>query len=233
MPGKMIDIKATDGGSFQGFLATPDSGSGAGVIVLQEIFGINYFMRETCHRLAAQGYVALCPDLFWRQEPGVELSDMTEGEWGKAFGYYQGFDMDKGVADAGAALEQLRARNGCTGKVGAVGYCLGGMLAYLVGARTKADASVGYYGVGIQDALGEAANISGPHMMHIAELDQFVPPEAQTAIKDGLGSNAKVTIHSYANVDHAFARTGGEHFDAASATQANTRTAEFFAQHLT
>ena len=110
MPGKMIDIKATDGGSFQGFFATPDSGSGAGVIVLQEIFGINYFMRETCHRLAAQGYVALCPDLFWRQEPGVELSDMTEGEWGKAFGYYQGFDMDKGVADAGTALEQLRAR---------------------------------------------------------------------------------------------------------------------------
>ena len=232
MPGKMIDIKADDGGKFQGFLATPDSGSGAGVIVLQEIFGINYFMRETCHRLAAQGYVALCPDLFWRQEPGVELSDMTEGEWGKAFGYYQGFDMDKGIADAGDTLEQLRALDDCTGKVGAVGYCLGGMLAYLVGARTKADASVGYYGVGIQDALGEAANISGPHMMHIAELDQFVPPEAQTAIKGGLGSNAKVTIHSYANVDHAFARTGGEQFDAASATQANTRTAEFFAQHL-
>ncbi len=183
MPGKMIDIKAADGGSFQGFLATPDSGGGTGMIVLQEIFGINYFMRETCHRLAAQGYVALCPDLFWRQEPAIELSDMTEGEWGKAFGYYQGFDMDKGVADAGAAL-------------------------------------------------GEAANISGPHMMHIAELDQFVPPEAQTVIKDGLVGNAKVTIHSYANVDHAFARTGGEHFDAASATQANTRTAEFFAQHL-
>ena len=232
MPGKMIDIKAEDGGSFQGFLATPDSGAGAGVIVLQEIFGINYFMRATCHRLAAQGYLALCPDLFWRQEPNVELSDMTEGEWGKAFGYYQGFDMDNGVADAGAALEHLRGLEGCSGKVGAVGYCLGGMLAYLVGARTKADASVGYYGVGIQDALGEAANISGPHMMHIAELDQFVPPEAQSAIKDSLAGNAQVTIHSYANVDHAFARTGGEHFDTASAEQAHTRTAEFFARHL-
>ena len=157
---------------------------------------------------------------------------MSEGEWGKAFGFYQGFDMDNGVADAGAALEQLRGLEGCSGKVGAVGYCLGGMLAYLVGARTKADASVGYYGVGIQDALGEAANISGPHMMHIAELDQFVPPEAQSAIKDSLADNAQVTIHSYANVDHAFARTGGEHFDAASAEQANARTAEFFAQHL-
>ena len=232
MPGKMIDITAEDGGSFQGFLATPDSGGGAGVIVLQEIFGINYFIRETCHRLAAQGYMALCPDLFWRQEPGVELSDMTEGEWGKAFGFYQGFDMDKGVADASAALEQLRGTEGCTGKVGTVGYCLGGMLAYLTATRTKADASVGYYGVGIQDALGEAGNIAGPHMMHIAELDQFVPPEAQTAIKEELVDNSKVTIHSYANVDHAFARTGGEHFDSACAEQANSRTAEFFAQHL-
>ena len=104
MPGRMIDIKADDGGGFQGFLAAPDSGRGAGVIVLQEIFGINYFMRETCHRLAAQGYVALCPDLFWRQRPGVELSDMTEGEWGEAFGLYQGFDLDKGVAAADATL---------------------------------------------------------------------------------------------------------------------------------
>ena len=232
MPGKMIDIKAPDGGSFQGFLAVPESGSGAGVIVLQEIFGINYFMRETCHRLAAQGYMALCPDLFWRQEPGIELSDMTEAEWGRAFGLYQGFDMDQGVADTGAALEQLRGTDGCSGKVGAVGYCLGGMLAYLVAARTKADASVGYYGVGIQDALGEAANISGPHMMHIAELDGFCPPEAQSAIKEGLAGNTSVTIHSYANVDHAFARTGGEHFDATAANTANTRTAEFFAQNL-
>ena len=232
MPGKMIDIAAPDGATFKGFLATPESGSGAGVIVLQEIFGINYFMRETCHRLAAQGYMALCPDLFWRQEPGIELSDMTEGEWGRAFALYQGFDMDQGVADAGAALEQLRGTDGCSGKVGAVGYCLGGMLAYLVAARTKADASVGYYGVGMQDALGEANKIAAPHMMHLAELDQFCPPEAQSAIKDGLAGNTSVTIHSYKNVDHAFARTGGEHFDGAAAQQANARTAEFFAQNL-
>ncbi len=182
MPGKMIDIKAPDGASFQGFLATPDAGSGAGVIVLQEIFGINYFMRETCHRLAAQGYMALCPDLFWRQQPGIELSDMTEAEWGRAFALYQGFDMDQGV--------------------------------------------------GIQDALGEAENIAAPHMLHIAELDGFCPPEAQSAISEGLAGNANVTIHSYAHVDHAFARTGGEHFDTAAAAEANSRTAEFFAQNL-
>ena len=226
-----INIQGADG-SFGAYLATPASGSGPGLLVIQEIFGVNQVMRDLCDNFAAQGYIAVCPDLFWRQQPGIELSDMTEAEWGRAFALYQGFDMDQGVADAGAALEQLRGSDGCSGKVGAVGYCLGGMLAYLVAARTKADASVGYYGVGMQDALGEAGNISAPHMMHLAELDKFCPPEAQSAIKDGLAANTSVTIHSYPNVDHAFARTGGEHFDAAAANEANTRTAEFFAQNL-
>lgn len=232
MPGRTIDINAPDG-TFQGFLATPDGGSGPGVVVLQEIFGINYFMRETCHRLAAQGYLALCPDLFWRIEPNVEISDMTEAEWGRAFECYQAFDVDKGIQDANAALEQLRTMDACSGKVGAVGYCLGGKLAYLMATRTKADATVGYYGVGIEGALDEAANISHPHMHHIAEKDQFVPPDAQAAIKEGLGGNALVTLYSYSGVDHAFARTGGQHHDQASADQANARTAEFFKQHLT
>ena len=118
------------------------------------------------------------------------------------------------------------------GKIGTVGLCLGGFLAYMSSVRTDANANVGYYGVGMQDALGEAGNISAPHMMHLAELDKFCPPEAQSAIKDGLAANTSVTIHSYPNVDHAFARTGGEHFDAAAANEANTRTAEFFAQNL-
>ena len=227
------DIRITGpAGEFSAYLAKPASGTGPGIVVLQEIFGVNHVMREMCDRLASQGFIAVCPDLFWRIEPGVDITDKSQAELNKAFDLMGKFNPDTGIEDVQATLDHVRKMDGCTGKVGAVGYCLGGMLAYLVGARTKADASVGYYGVGIQDALGEAAKISGPHMMHIAELDQFVPPEAQTAIKDGLGSNAKVTIHSYANVDHAFARTGGEHFDAASATQANTRTAEFFAQHL-
>ncbi len=232
MPGQMINISSEKGESFQGFLATPDSGQGPGVVVLQEIFGINYFMRETCHRLAAQGYMALCPDLFWRQEPSLELSDMTEGEWGKAFELYKGFNMDNGISDANLAIEHLRKIEGCNGKVGAVGYCLGGMLAYLVATRTKADASVGYYGVGIQDALEEQNNILTPHMMHLAELDQFVPPEAQSTIKNAIANNSLVTVHSYPDVDHAFARTGGEHFNAKCATLANSRTTAFFETHL-
>lgn len=232
MPGKMITIKAKDGGSFQGFLAMPDAGKGPSIVVLQEIFGVNYVMREICHTLAAQGYIALCPDLFWRMEPNCELSDRTEGEWGRAFKFYQGFDVAKGVDDIAASVEAARKVTGATGKVGAVGYCLGGKLAYLTATRTNADCSVGYYGVGIEELLGEAKIIKSPHMQHIAEQDKFVPPEAQAKIKDGLKGNKLVTLHSYAGCDHAFARWGGEHYDAKAAKTANDRTYEFFKRHL-
>ena len=232
MSGTMINIPTTDGNSFDGYLAIPDTGTGPGIIVLQEIFGVNYFMRETCHRLAAQGYLALCPDLFWRQKPNIELSDMTKGEWDKAFELYQGFDMEAGIIDSDSALEHLRSSDKCNGKIGAVGYCLGGMLSYMVAARTKVDASVGYYGVGIQEALHEGTNIRNPHMMHLAQLDQFVPKDAQDLINDHFLENPIVTIHSYANVDHAFARTGGEHYTEVAAELANSRTAQFFEEHL-
>jgi carboxymethylenebutenolidase len=228
----MIDITAKDGGRFQGFLATPDAGKGAGIVVLQEIFGVNYVMREICHTLAAQGYFALCPDLFWRMERNCELSDRTEGEWGRAFKFYQGFDVNKGVDDIGATVAALRKVNGSTGKVGAVGYCLGGKLAYLTATRTDADCSVGYYGVGLDELLGEAGKIKTPHMQHIAEKDKFVPPEAQAKVKDGLKGHKQVTLHSYAGCDHAFARWGGEHYDAKAAKLANDRTYEFFKRHL-
>lgn len=232
MPAGMIKLAADDGGEFSAFLAYPDSGTGAGVVVLQEIFGVNFVMREICHGLAAQGYVAICPDLFWRQEPDVELCDKTEGEWQRAFGFFQGFDIDRGIADANAALQHLRGLDACSGKVGAVGYCLGGKLAYLMATRTDADCSVGYYGVGIDTDLGESGNIKRPHMQHIAEEDQYVPKDAQAKITEGLAGYSQVTLHSYAGVDHAFARIGGAHYDAAAADLANGRTAEFFKSHL-
>jgi carboxymethylenebutenolidase len=228
----MISLKAKDGGAFQGFLATPDAGKGAGIVVIQEIFGVNYVMREICHALAAKGYFALAPDLFWRQEPNSELSDKTEGEWGRAFKFYQGFNVDKGVDDIAATIDALRATPGCSGKIGAVGYCLGGKLAYLTATRTSADCSVGYYGVGLEDLLGEAKAIKAPHLQHIAEKDKFVPPEAQARVKEALKGHQLVTLHSYPGCDHAFARIGGEHYDAAAATLANDRTYEFFRRHL-
>ena len=231
MTAKQISISGPDG-AFAGYLATPASGRGAGIVVIQEIFGVNQVMRDIADDLASHGYFALVPDLFWRLEPGVQLTDKSDAEWKRAFDLMNRFDPDKGVADIQAAINTLRGRDGCTGKVGAVGYCLGGLLAYLTAARTDIDAGVGYYGVNIHEKLGEAANIKKPLMLHIAGRDQFVPPEAQKKMIDGLSSNPRVTLHVYPEMDHAFARVGGAHYDKACADLANGRTSTFFRQHL-
>jgi carboxymethylenebutenolidase len=232
MASQEIIITAKDGGTFTGYLALPASGKGPGVVVLQEIFGVNAVMRAVADDLADQGYVALVPDLFWRIEPGIQLTDQSEAEWKRAFELFQAFDLDKGMADVGATVDALRAHPACSGKVGAVGYCLGGRLAYLTACRTSADASVGYYGVYIQAHLDEAKAIAKPTLLHVAEADEFVPPEAQAQIKAGLAGHAQVTIHSYPGLQHAFARVGGAHYDKAAADLANGRTAAFFKQHL-
>jgi carboxymethylenebutenolidase len=231
MAGKDIIVNGADG-AFSGYLGTPSSGRGPGIVVIQEIFGINQVMRDLVDGFAAHGYFALAPDLFWRLEPGVQLTDKTDAEWQRAFDLMNRFDPDKGVGDIQAAIDTLRSQNGCTGKVGAVGYCLGGLLAFLTAARTSADASVGYYGVNIQEKLDEAKNIKKPLMLHIAAKDQFVPPEAQKKIQDGLRGNPLVTVHVYPEMDHAFARVGGAHYDKACADLANGRTSTFFRQHL-
>ncbi|HEY4123616.1 MAG TPA: dienelactone hydrolase family protein, partial [Rhizomicrobium sp.] len=133
--GSDITINGPDG-NFSGYLSTPSAGSGPGVVVIQEIFGVNAVMRGVADALAARGYLALCPDLFWRLQPGIQLTDKTKGEWDQAFALMNKFDPDAGVKDIQASITQLRGTAGCTGKVGAVGYCLGGLLAYLSAART-------------------------------------------------------------------------------------------------
>jgi carboxymethylenebutenolidase len=227
-----IAIRAPDGGSFTGYLAVPKGGRGPGMIVAQEIFGVNAVMRAVCDELAAQGYAALCPDIFWRIEPGIQITDKTEAEWKRAFELFKAFDVDKGIGDLKAALAQLRQLPACTGKAGSVGYCLGGKLAYLMAARSDVDCSVGYYGVGIQDLVGEAKNIKKPLALHIAENDEYTPPAAQEVIKRALKGNPLITLYSYPGVDHAFARVGGAHYDASAANLANSRTSEFLRRHL-
>jgi carboxymethylenebutenolidase len=231
MSAKQISISGPDG-AFAGYLAAPSSGKGQGIVVIQEIFGVNQVMRDIADDLAAHGYFALAPDLFWRLEPGVQLTDKTDGEWKRAFDLMSRFDIDKGVADIQATIDTLRARPGVGGKVGAVGYCLGGQLAYPTATRTNIDAAVGYYGVSIQDRLEEAANIKKPLMLHIAAKDEYTPPQAQKKIQDGLGKNPNVTLYVYPEMDHAFARIGGAHYDKACADLANGRTSTFFRQHL-
>ncbi|MDX2029127.1 MAG: dienelactone hydrolase family protein [Blastocatellia bacterium] len=229
---RMITITSFDGGEFEAYLALPASHSGPGIVLLQEIFGVNRDMRSIADWYAERGFVVLCPDLFWRQEPGIQLTDQSEAEWQRAFALYKGLDEAKAVDDAGAALAFLRRHPACNGKAGAVGFCLGGKLAYLLAVRHAPDCSVGYYGVGIENALEEAANLQGRLMLHIAQQDQYCPPEAQARIHAALDGNAAVTLHDYAEQDHAFARVGGAHFDAAAAELANLRTLEFFAHHL-
>lgn len=228
----MVTIQALDGGAFEAYLALPAGGKGPGLVLMQEIFGVNQVMRNLADWYAAHGFVALCPDLFWRQEPGIQLTDQTEAEWQRAFQLYQRLDEAKAVADTAAAMAFLRQHPACTGKVGGVGFCLGGKLAYLLATRYAPDCAVGYYGVGIEHALDEAAALRCPLLLHMAVQDQFCPPAAQGQIHQALGGNPLVTLHDYAQQDHAFARPGGAHYDAAAAELANLRTLEFFVRHL-
>ncbi|USG60553.1 dienelactone hydrolase family protein [Sneathiella marina] len=229
----MPDISITGpDGTFSAYLAVPQSGSGAGVLMIQEIFGVNQDMRDHCDARAAEGYIALCPDLFWRQKPGIQLTDQSEEEWAQAVALYQALDYAKAVEDLKTSLGYLRNLEGCTGKVGAMGFCLGGYLTYLMATRSDTDCNAGYYGVGIDTRLNEQDQITSPTLLHIAEEDKFVPPPTQALIKEGLAGNAQVIIHSYPGMDHAFARHGGTHFDADAARLANERTAALFRANL-
>lgn len=226
-----IAIQGSDG-EFSAYLAVPEGGSGPGILAIQEIFGVNADMRAHCDNFAAQGYVALSPDLFWRQEPGVQITDQTDAEWQQAFKLYQGFDVEKGVDDLKTTLAHLRGLDSCTGKVGTVGFCLGGLLAYLMACRSDAQCNVSYYGVGIDEKLDEAAAITAPLILQIAEEDEYVDKDAQARIQTGLDSNPHVTMHSYAGVNHAFTRNNGIHYDEAAAKLAHGRTADVFAAAL-
>ncbi len=227
-----ITVTAADGGSFNAYVAMSKKGKGPGLVVIQEIFGVNQVMRDLTDGYAAQGYTAICPDLFWRQKPGIQITDKTKAEWDQAMGLLNGMDQDKAVEDIKATLAAVRKHPACSGRAGAVGFCLGGRLAYMTATRTDADCSVSYYGIMIDALLGESRNIKNPLLMHIAEKDQYVPPEAQTKIKEGLRNNAKVTMYTYKGMDHAFARVGGAHYDKELADMANTRTLDFFKRNL-
>ena len=226
-----ITINGPDG-NFSGYLAMPTSGAGGGILVIHEIFGVNSDMRAHCDHLANAGYFALCPDIFWRQEPGIQLTDQSDQEWARAFELYQGFNVEKGIVDLKASLAHLKAIDGSNGKLGTVGFCLGGLLVYLIAAQSDANCNVSYYGVGIEDQLEAASSIKNPTLLHIAEEDGFVSKEAQININEVLSNHGSIAIHNYPNVDHAFARHDGVNFNAAAAALAGKRTMACFAEYL-
>lgn len=228
-----ITINAADrSGSFQAYVATPKSLPAPAIIVIQEIFGVNEDMRKKCDAFAQAGYIAVCPDLFWRQEPGVDITDGSQAEWDKAFALLNGFDVDKGIDDLKSTLAIARMIEGCNGRAGCVGYCLGGKLAYLMATRTDVDCAVGYYGIQLDSFMNEASGIKNPLLLHMAELDKFFGAEQREKTLRHFENFPDITAHVYPGVDHAFARINGDHYDEAAASLANQRTDAFFAQNL-
>ncbi|MDF7775618.1 dienelactone hydrolase family protein [Sphingomonas sp. AOB5] len=227
--------KIAEGGeAFSAYRADPaDSPAGGGVLVIQEIFGLTPFVTGVVDDFAGRGYSASAPDLFWRAAPNIVLNPGSEDDRTRAMQLNAGLDEALAIIDCDAAVRELRSGPGGAAKVGAVGYCLGGRLAYLLAARTDIDAAVGYYGVAIDARLDEAVNIRAPLMLHIAGEDHLCPPEVQRVIVDTLRERApSAVVHIYEGAGHGFARVGSPAYNAEAAELANRRTAEFLAKHL-
>lgn len=227
-----LTIEVADG-AFSCYVARPSTpGPHPVIVVLQEIFGVNAGIRTIAENYAAKGYIAVAPDLFWRSEPGLSMSEDREGDWAKGFAIYSAYDFTKGPQDIAATVARARTLDGASGKVGVTGYCLGGLLTFLTAARARADAYVAYYGGGTENYVAEAAGIQDPLLYHLAEEDKYIGKDAQVAIRAALAPLPGVEVHSYPGCNHAFARPGGAHYDGPSATLANGRTDDFFARYL-
>jgi len=237
---KTVTITALDGGaSFDAYVAEPAGTPKAAIVVIQEIFGVNAGIRRKCDTLAEAGYLAVAPDLFYQMKPGIELDPDIEPEMQRALELMGKFDQDRGVRDIEATIRTARTMlndgqsgTGLAARVGVVGYCLGGRLAYMTAARTDIDASVGYYAVGIDGLLGEKHAIANPLMLHIPDEDHFVDKATQAKMHEGLNDHPKVTLYDYAGEDHGFATEFGDRRSPESAQQADDRTMAFFAEHL-
>lgn len=218
-------------GSFPVYLARPGEEARAAIIVIPEIFGVNPGIRAKCDTWASKGYLAAAPDIFWRFAEGEELDPDVPEQFDRAIANMGKFDADACIRDIEALIHWLKREQGCA-KVGLVGYCLGGRMAYLAATRTDIDAAVGYYGVMIDQMLGEAHAIANPLMLHVPTADHFVGPEAQAKMHAGLDDHPRVTLHDYEGLDHGFATESGNRRDETGAQLADGRTEAFFAKHL-
>ena len=203
MTSSMIDIASNDGKSFQGYLALPPTGTGPGIVLIQEIFGVNSHIRAVADQYALDGYVVLAPDLFWRQQPGVDLG-YTEADFGSAMGFMQNMDFGLAMQDLSATVVALRARAECTGRVASLGYCMGGLLSYLCAANAGVDAAVCYYPGSIETRLDQADKVHCPILMHFAEKDHYISAAAVKAVQAKFADVKNAVIEVYPGVDHGF-----------------------------
>jgi carboxymethylenebutenolidase len=230
--GDQMNVAALDGsGSFSVYRALPSGPPKAAIIVIQEIFGVNAGIRAKADDGAALGYLALAPDMFWRFAPGFDVDPDVPEQMAQAFDIRTKYNPDKGAQDVEAVIRAARALL-TGGKVGIVGFCLGGGVAYLAATRTDIDASVGYYGASIPGALKESHAIAKPLLLHFAEQDHFIPAEALASVHAALDANPHVTIADYPGVDHGFADTAGKRRNEQAAALAEHRTRDFFEEHL-
>ena len=222
-----ITIKAIDGsGDFAAYVVEPKKEPAGVVVVIQEIFGVNQAMRDIAAWIADLGFIAVCPDLFWRIEPGIDITDKSDAEWKRAFELFQTFDQAKGIEDLKATVAACRTLPGANGKVATIGYCLGGRLAFMMAQQSDADANISYYGVALDGLLGDLPKVTKPLLVHIADQDAFFPAEGRAAVVAATQGHKHVVSYVYPNADHAFARVNGTHWDGRSATIANGRSAE-------
>jgi carboxymethylenebutenolidase len=222
-----ITIQATDGsGSFSSYLVEPKSKPAGVVVLIQEVFGVNHAMRDIVAWVADLGFIAVCPDLFWRIEPGVDITDRTEAEMKKAFELFGKFDQAKGIEDLKATVAVARKLPDANGRVGTMGSCLGGLLAFMMAEQSDTDVNISYYGVGLDNLLGDLNKVTRPLVLHIADQDEFFPPEGRARVVDAVKGHARIACHVYPNANHAFARVGGVHWDGRSASIANGRSTE-------
>jgi carboxymethylenebutenolidase len=219
-------------GTFTAYIARPEELPAPAVIVLQELFGVNADIREKCDELAEEGFIAIAPDLFWRQEPGVDLSVRSEPDWQHGLRLYQGYDRDAGVRDIKDTIDTVAKMPECTGKIAVLGYCLGALMTFLTAVRHRVDAAVAYHGGDTEKYLGELEGLHAPVLMHLGEDDEFISKAAQAEIKAALASKPNAIVYSYPGQSHAFSRHNGAHYNAAAAALANRRTCQFLKQQL-
>jgi carboxymethylenebutenolidase len=227
--GEWVQVQGPDG-AFKAYVARPAGTPKGAVVAIQEIFGVNAVMRGKADWLAREGFLAIAPDLFWRIKPGIDITDQSEAEWKQALDYMNRLDKNASVKDVQATLAWARGQG--VSKAGALGYCMGGYIAFLAACRTDTDASVCYHGGGIHTALGEAGAIKKSVMLHNPMKDSFIPREALDTIRETLKGNPLVTVHEYAEQDHAFTREGGAHYDEAAKQLADGRTIAFLNEAL-
>lgn len=231
MNGRWMDVASSDGGSFQAYVSLPPTGMGPGIVLVQEIFGVNEHIRGVADQYAMDGFVVLAPDVFWREAPRVELG-YDDAAMARGRALKGNLNFDSAIQDLVDSTAALRALPQVVGKVASLGYCMGGLLSYLLAASGRVDAGICYYGAGIEARLDQEACITCPMLFHFAEQDQLIPVSAVKTVSRTFASHADAWVQTYPGVGHGFNCWARTAYNQQAATLARGRTLEFLSIYL-